>query len=115
MASALWGIVVLVCLGVVLIKARRGRHTARTFTPGHAAMGAVYDLLNQDRRNAIEIIVEDKAEARDPEDADGNLPDLERPRRANTVSAPRERSEPAKRRARERVGEFEGQSPSNER
>ena len=44
-------------------------------------MGAVYGLLNEDKRNAIEIIVEEKAEARDPEDADGNLPDLERPRR----------------------------------
>jgi len=32
--------------------------------------------------------------------------------RANTVSEPRERSEPAKRRARERAGEFEGRSPS---
>jgi hypothetical protein len=81
MASALWGIVVLVFLGVVLIKARRRRHTTRSFTPGQAAMGAVYDLLNQDRRNAIEIIVEDKAEARDPEDADGNLPELETPSR----------------------------------
>jgi hypothetical protein len=26
-------------------------------------------------------IVEERAEARDPEDADGNLPELERPRR----------------------------------
>jgi SAM-dependent methyltransferase len=33
--------------------------------------------------------------------------------RANAVSEPRERSEPAKRRARERVGELEGRSPSN--
>jgi len=32
--------------------------------------------------------------------------------RANAVSEPRERSEPAKRRARERAGEFEGRSPS---
>ena len=32
--------------------------------------------------------------------------------RASVASEPRERSEPAKRRARERVGESEGQSPS---
>ncbi|HEY2433403.1 MAG TPA: metalloregulator ArsR/SmtB family transcription factor [Vicinamibacterales bacterium] len=32
--------------------------------------------------------------------------------RANAVSEPRERTEPPKRRARERVGEFEGRSPS---
>lgn len=43
-------------------------------------MGAVYGLLNEDKRNAIEIIVEEKAGARDPEDADGNLPDLEAPK-----------------------------------
>ena len=42
--------------------------------------GAIYDLLNEDRRKALEIIVEQRAEARDPEDKDGNLPDLERPR-----------------------------------
>ena len=34
-------------------------------------VGAVYDLLNQDKRNAIELIVEEKAGYRDPEDADG--------------------------------------------
>jgi ArsR family transcriptional regulator len=33
--------------------------------------------------------------------------------RANAVSEPRDRSEPSKRRARERAGEFEGRSPSN--
>jgi hypothetical protein len=33
-------------------------------------------MLNQDKRHAIEIIVEEKAAARDPEDRDGNLPDL---------------------------------------
>jgi hypothetical protein len=38
-------------------------------------------MLNQDKRRAIEIIVEQRAEARDPEDADGNLPELEDPRR----------------------------------
>ena len=41
--------------------------------------GAIYDLLNEDRRKALEIIVEQRAEARDPEDKDGNLPDLEDP------------------------------------
>ena len=42
-------------------------------------MGTVYDMLNEDKRNAVEIIVEGRAEARDPEDKDGNLPDLENP------------------------------------
>ena len=42
----------------------------------------MYDWLNQDKRNAIEIIVEERAGARDPEDRDGNLPDLANPRRS---------------------------------
>ena len=49
--------------------------------PGPGAAGAVYDMLNEDKRKAIEIIVEGRAEARDPENADGNLPDLEQPKR----------------------------------
>jgi len=80
MASAIWGLVLLVFFIVGFIKSRR-RGSSRTFNVGAGAMGSVYDLLNQDRRNAIEIIVEEKAEARDPEDADGNLPELEKPRR----------------------------------
>ena len=50
-------------------KRRRGRVSA-------GASGAIYDLLNEDKRKAIEIIVEQRAEVRDPENADGNLPDL---------------------------------------
>jgi hypothetical protein len=33
-------------------------------------------MLNKDKREAIEVVLEERAEARDPEDADGNLPDL---------------------------------------
>jgi hypothetical protein len=46
---------------------------------GAGGAGAVYDMLNEDKRKAVEIIVEGRAEARDPEDKDGNLPDLEDP------------------------------------
>ena len=38
--------------------------------PGAGASGAVYDLLNEDKRKAVEIIVEDRAAATDPEHAD---------------------------------------------
>jgi hypothetical protein len=38
--------------------------------PGSGATGAVYDMLNEDKRKAIEIIVEGRAEATDPEHAD---------------------------------------------
>ena len=47
---------------------------------GSAAAGAFYDFLNEDKRNALEIVVEERAGARDPEDRDGNLPELERPK-----------------------------------
>ena len=78
-AKIVWAAVILVFVVVVFAKARtRG---GRQPMPGAGAYGAVYDLLNQDKRNAIELIVEEKAAARDPEDADGNLPDLERPKR----------------------------------
>jgi hypothetical protein len=81
-AEFAWGVILLaivVALVVTTFRRRRGGHGG----PGPGAYGAVYDLLNQDKRNAIELIVEDKAAAGDPEDADGHLPDLERPRRAH--------------------------------
>ena len=75
-----WGVVLLVFVAAVLasmFSKQRGGHSPGV---GPGVSGAVYDLLNQDKRNAIELIVEEKAGARDPEDADGNLPDLEKPR-----------------------------------
>jgi hypothetical protein len=57
---------------LVKMRGRRGR-------PGSAAAGATYDLLNEDKRKALEIIVEQRAEMRDPEDKDGDLPQLEKP------------------------------------
>ena len=47
---------------------------------GSAAAGTIYDLLSEEKRNAVEIIVEERAGERDPEDRDGNLPELEKPR-----------------------------------
>ena len=43
-----------------------------------SAAGSIYDLLNEDKRHAVEVVVEERAAARDPEDRDGNLPDLEK-------------------------------------
>jgi len=51
----------------------------RRVSVGPAAAGMVHELLNQDRRAAVEIIVQERAAERDPEDRDGNLPDLENP------------------------------------
>jgi hypothetical protein len=39
--------------------------------PGPGAAGAVYGMLHEDKRRAIEIIVEGRAEATAPEHADG--------------------------------------------
>ena len=65
---------------VLLVVAVFRRLWQRRGRVGPGAMGAVYDMLNQDKRNAIEIIVEERAAERDPEDKDGNLPDLEKPK-----------------------------------
>jgi hypothetical protein len=79
-----WGIVLVAVVLVARSVIGKGDGEYRgSSSPGAGAYGAVYDLLNEDKRNAIEIIVEEKAAARDPEDADGNLPDLEHPRRPN--------------------------------
>jgi hypothetical protein len=65
-----------VLFGIVALLASIRR---RSRSLGSAAAGTVYDMLNEDKRNALEIIVEQRAAARDPEDSDGNLPDLEHP------------------------------------
>lgn len=63
---------------LVLVSAKRGRRGSR---PGPGTVGTVYDWLNEDKRKAVELIVESRAEATDPEHKDGNLPELEDPRR----------------------------------
>lgn len=76
----MWAVALLAIIGVIIATVSSKR-SAGHGGPGPGASGAIYDLLNQDKRNAIELIVEDKAAARDPEDADGNLPELEHPKR----------------------------------
>jgi hypothetical protein len=66
---------------LVLIAAVCWRLYRRRSHIGAGASGTVYDLLNEDRRKAIEMVVEERAEARDPEDKDGNLPEIESPKR----------------------------------
>ena len=61
-----------VVLGLLFLASRvfaRGRR-GRTFDVGPGAAGTIYDMLNEDKRKAIEIIVEGRAEHRDPETAD---------------------------------------------
>ena len=47
--------------------------------PGPAAVATMNELLSQDRRAAVQIILEERTGERDPEDRDGNLPELEQP------------------------------------
>jgi len=77
MAAIIWLVAALL---VIAIAWKRRKQTRRGGI-GAAAVGSIYDMLNQDRRNAVEIIVEERAGARDPEDRDGNLPDLGATRR----------------------------------
>ena len=68
-------VVALVIVAILFWRQRRRRGRL-----GAGGAGSVYDMLNEDKRNAVEIIVEERAAARDPEDRDGNLPDLEAPK-----------------------------------
>ena len=76
--SVVAGLVWVVLLGVFLRFAWRHRRRRTHLGPG--AIGTLDEFLNEDRRKAIEIIVEQRAEARDPEFAEGNLPELEAPK-----------------------------------
>jgi hypothetical protein len=60
-------IVLIVGAGLRALASPGGR---RSSGPGPGASGAVYDMLNEDKRKAIEIILEQRAEATDPETAD---------------------------------------------
>jgi ubiquinone/menaquinone biosynthesis C-methylase UbiE len=66
-----------VALMVLVMTAKRTRRRGGTMTAGVA--GAIWDLQSDEKRKALEIIVEKKAAARRPEYADGNLPELELP------------------------------------
>ena len=78
MAAAIW----LVAVILLILAVRKAQRTRGRFGVGTAAVGPIYDMLNEDKRRAVEIIVEERAEAQDPEDKDGNLPDLANPRRS---------------------------------
>lgn len=70
--GATWLAVLIVAIAVVVGIGRRRSGGAGGV--GSAAAGAVYDLLNEDKRNAIEVIVNERAAARDSEHADGEPP-----------------------------------------
>ena len=72
MAVAVLLIVLRVSMGTA------GAKKVRSRTPGPAAAGMFYEMLNEDKRNAVEIVLSDRAGARDPETAD-DIVEPERP------------------------------------
>lgn len=52
------------------------RLRTRRVTLGPAAAATMHELMNDDRRAAVEIILEERTGERDPENKDGNLPKL---------------------------------------
>ena len=77
LAGSIW----LIAIVLLLVANRRLRGQRRRSRVGAAGADAIYGWLNQDKRKAVEIVVEGRAEARDAEDRDGNLPDLAKPKR----------------------------------
>jgi hypothetical protein len=63
-------------VAVMLVAAFRARKRG---TASRGAIGAIWEMQSHDRRQALEMIVENRAEARRPENRDGNLPDLDDP------------------------------------
>jgi hypothetical protein len=61
---------VMAAVFALLMRAVMSPGARRTGGPGPGASGAVYDMLNEDKRKAIEIILEERAGYRDPEHAD---------------------------------------------
>jgi hypothetical protein len=76
--SLVWTLGLVILITVVVISRRARRHGG-AYRGGVA--GAMYHWQDRDKQRALEVIVEQKAEARRPEFPDGNLPDLECARR----------------------------------
>jgi hypothetical protein len=78
----LWGVSLggLIVYGVVRhLKRRKLPYSYRPRSHGPGAMGAMWNMLNEDQQHTMEIIVERRAEERRPEYPDGDLPKLKNP------------------------------------
>ena len=75
----LWGFFIAAIIAFAIYRHRKRKklpYSCRSRSCGSGAVGAIYDMLNEDQRQAVEIIVEQRAEERRPENPDGNLPEL---------------------------------------
>ena len=68
-----------VVLVLIVVLSRRARRHGGAYRAG--VVGAMYEWQNQDKQKALEVIVEGKAAETRPEYPDGDLPQLESPKR----------------------------------
>jgi hypothetical protein len=61
-------------VGIVMAFRQIGAERPRV---GSASAGTIYDWLNEDKRKAVEVVVEGRAEQRDLEHPDDTIPDDE--------------------------------------
>lgn len=73
-SGVVWILILWLAIGAWRLRRKR-------VTLGPAAAAAMHEILNDDRRAAVEIILEERTGERDPEDRDGDLPELERLKR----------------------------------
>jgi hypothetical protein len=74
----IWGIVIAGILIYAIVRHKKRKALPYSFRPrsaGPATVGAIWDMLNEDQRHTMEIIVEQRAEERRPEYPDGRPPE----------------------------------------
>jgi hypothetical protein len=71
--TGVWLLLVWLVVGVWRVSRKRSR-------PGPAMSASMDMLFDDNRRAAVEVIVEERTGERDPEDRDGDLPQLQKPR-----------------------------------
>jgi hypothetical protein len=72
----LWVLFLAGIFAYAVVRHQRRKRLPYSFRPrafGPGTIGAVWDLLNEDQRHTMEIIVEQRAEERRPEYPDGSL------------------------------------------
>jgi hypothetical protein len=72
LADLVWATGALVLVVIILVTRRARRHGGALRA---GVVGALYDMQNRDKRCALELIVEGKAEARRPEYPDDTVDD----------------------------------------
>jgi len=67
---------------LLIVLSRRARRHGGTLRAG--VVGAMYEWQDRDKQKALDVIVEGKAAERDPEYPDGDLPQLESPKKKHS-------------------------------